>query len=184
VNHLVRKRLAEMEALNSQSQNNRLLEEGSDEEDDNPFRDKGGSRSSDSESSDPLGMMASVMDDGEAADSDAIFGDSSEGGTTPPPGRDRRASSKQRASVRTAKFSKLNVLASIEGPPFSSLFFSPSVSQMTSIAPSPIQISCQSSTAPDSAAAFPSSRTFYNPCPALPSPADLCATESSGSDCR
>lgn len=91
-----------MEALNSKTQN-KLLEEESDEDEDNPFPDKDGS--SDSESSDPLGMLADEEEDPDVSNTDGV------GNST----RDRRASSKQRASVRTAKFSKLNVLASIEG---------------------------------------------------------------------
>lgn len=107
VNHLVRKRLAEIEALNTNSKNKLLEAEEEDEDDEDPFGRK--QDSSDSETSDPLGMMASVMDDG--MNTDALF-DASEGTS-----RDRKSvsASKQRASARTAKFSKLNVLASIEG---------------------------------------------------------------------
>lgn len=107
VNHLVRKRLAEIEALNSNSKN-KLVEAVEEEDDDDPFSRK--QDSSDSETSDPLGMMASVMDDGENTD---ILFDGSEG--TPVRDRKSASASKQRASARTAKFSKLNVLASIEG---------------------------------------------------------------------
>jgi hypothetical protein len=104
VNHLVRRRLNEMEALNAQPRD-KLLEE----DEDDPFNGGSDDGSNSSGTSDPLGMMASVMDEEDRTD--GISESTSEN-----PGRNSQSASKQRASVRTAKFSKLNVLASIEGP--------------------------------------------------------------------
>lgn len=107
MNYLVRKRLAEIEALNNCE---KLLEQD-DEDEDDPFNER---NDSDSETSDPLGMMASnVFDDSDNNSKDKTVDSSTSSGFGP--AHDRKSTSKQRASVKTAKFSKLNVLASIEG---------------------------------------------------------------------
>jgi len=106
MNYLVRKRLAEIEALNNCE---KLLEQD-DEDEDDPFNER---NDSDSETSDPLGMMASnVFDDSDNNSKDKTVDSSTSSGFGP--AHDRKSTSKQRASVKTAKFSKLNVLASIE----------------------------------------------------------------------
>lgn len=107
MNYLVRKRLNEIEALNNCE---KLLEQDNEDEDD-PFNEN---NDSDSETSDPLGMMVTnAFDDEDNGTKDKTVDSSSSSGFGF--GNDRKTTSKQRASVKTAKFSKLNVLASIEG---------------------------------------------------------------------
>ncbi len=104
INLLVRKRLTEIQSL---IECQKLLERD-DENEEDPF---GAIGDSDSETSDPLGMMASTMFDEDSESNN----DKPESALTLPHPNDRRSSSAHRATVKAAKFSKFNVLASIEG---------------------------------------------------------------------